>query len=119
MKIKIYNLLQVLLLLCLTTPIASASSNITVNIIEPKQDSLVGNKLNIVVRITSQYELKSVKAKIGEKEIDLTLEDHINENLVWTGTFPLDGLQRGTHKLTVTAEDYYNNSVQSVVENAT
>lgn len=92
------------------------SNLITVNIVAPSKGSLVGNTLQISVTSSSTYQIQGITASVEDLQTILVFSNTAVCNEFgcgpgWTGTISLNGLVRGEKKLTVTATDFFGNSV--------
>ncbi|MBM4135295.1 MAG: choice-of-anchor D domain-containing protein [Nitrospira sp.] len=93
------------------------STDITIDIKTPADKELVGDTLNIVVKVTSVYQLQNVKAVIEGRETSLVFTDNAYCQLMhcypgWVGSISMVGLSRGQKTLTVMATDVFNLSAQ-------
>ncbi|WP_340598930.1 Ig-like domain-containing protein (plasmid) [Priestia megaterium] len=107
----IYILTQILIFSCLA-PMVSAANDLSINIVQPQQNGLVGNELKVTVTVSSTYEVKEVLAKVGNQEVPLSVTGNYDNLPSWSGTISLNGLERGEQKLIIKAKDYFNHTSQ-------
>lgn len=107
----VYILTPIIFLLFLT-PVVSAADDLSINIVKPEQNGLVGSELKITVTVASTYEVKEVLARVGDREVPLSFAGDYDNLPSWSGTISLNGLKRGEQKLIITAKDYLNHTAQ-------
>ncbi len=94
--------------------IEASQNTITINFISPTSAGLSDTNLNVVVAINSLYQLSTVKAKVVDREKDLTFSSCAYRTRLgecqagWLATISLAGLERGQQTLFVTATDVFN-----------
>ena len=106
--------------LCLS--INAYAGNITMNIVNPVENTFVGNTLQIAVEISSSFELQIVQAVVEGLEANLAFSDTAvcrpdKRGMIctpgWEGSISLLGLARGQKTLNVTATDVFGNTAQA------
>lgn len=94
--------------------IEANQNTITITFISPTPAGLSDTNLNIVVAINSLYQLSTVKAKVEDREKDLTFSTCAYRTRLgecqpgWLATISLAGLERGQKNLSVAATDVFN-----------
>ncbi len=93
-------------------------ANINISIIQPAAAALVGDDLWAVVTVSSTFEIRSVVARVEDRQASLVFSptaysDRFGTWPGWTNTLSLVGLTRGPKMLTVEASDFLNNSAQA------
>ena len=103
--------------------LANPTSNITINVIRPISDALVGDNLQVVVAVNSLYEVQTVKARVESRETDLVFSGTAYCDIMppskchpgWTGNISLIGVSRGVKELTSIATDVFSNTAQVTI----
>jgi len=111
MKIKFYALLTALLILQ-----AKVFANITVALVAPVQYTVIDSVFDVQAQIgnTINYSLPYIKAKVQDRETDLTWTGN---NGIFKGKLNLKGLpDNDTLTLTVTAVGFNNDTVTSSIQ---
>src|SRR5438128_1639023 len=99
-------------------PGAALASNISLNIVLPAPNQLVGDPLTVVATIQSAFELATVSARVEDRQSPLTFSpsaycDQSGCHPGWVGTVSLSGLARGQKSVTVAATDIFGGSAQA------
>jgi hypothetical protein len=94
-----------------------AQTSVSVSIVEPSPNTLVGDSLYVVAEASGTYELQTVQADLEGLQAGLVFttaaySDPLSEP-GWTHTFSLAGLAQGSNTLTVTATDLFGNTAQA------
>src|SRR5438552_7922441 len=76
------------------------SASITISHVQPTAGALVGDALNVVVIITSTFEIAKVVAEVEGRQVNL-----VRSSFRWTGVISLSGLASGSKTLTTSATD--------------
>ncbi|HEX8334595.1 MAG TPA: hypothetical protein VF622_18365, partial [Segetibacter sp.] len=112
MNLKVYSFFISFLLCC-----SFCSAQISINIIAPQPEDImtrgpvvVGDAVSISVRITSTYQLSTVKASVAGRETSLTYTGIDRDGSSFSGSLSLVGTKHGdTVDILVTAVDYLGN----------
>jgi hypothetical protein len=89
---------------------------ISLGIVQPTSNAIVGDKLSVAVTANSLYELTSVVAQVDQRTANLVFTanaycDRFGCHPGWSGDLGLSGLARGTHTLTVAATNVFSDVV--------
>ncbi|MBI2927072.1 MAG: hypothetical protein HYY24_15360 [Verrucomicrobia bacterium] len=92
-------------------------ANINISFVQPAAAALVGDDLWAVVTVSSTFEIRSVVARVEDRQASLVFSstaysDRFGTWPGWTNTLSLAGLPRRPKTLTVEVSDFLNNSAQ-------
>jgi len=93
-------------------------ADITISVVRPT-GIVSENELNVVTIVTSQYEIQTVQARIGDRETNLSFSPcaYVNKygdcGSGWAGTLFLAGLARGEQLLVVRAVDFFGETAEA------
>ncbi|MBD0379764.1 fibronectin type III domain-containing protein [Paenibacillus sedimenti] len=115
MRKSVLSVLFAFVVILLFSSNTYAAGGINVKILYPKAVGPVPVDTNFVVGavVNSLSEIKTVKAKVGSKEILLQKVCQPANDCVWTGEFSLEGLEKGNKTLVVEATNQNNQSAQA------
>jgi hypothetical protein len=110
-------LFAALLGLAAVHPGVAFAANISIDIVQPALNQLVGSQLRVAASIQSEFELATVRASVGDRESPLTFAssaycDRFGCHPGWSGVISLSGLPRGPKSVTVIATDVFGASAQ-------
>jgi hypothetical protein len=88
-------------------------ANFNLRVRAPSPGGLAGRKLFVAVAVSSTFELRSVRARVADRETELQFNPEVCVPTTcepsWAGTVSLLGLPRGSQTLTITATDVFGN----------
>jgi hypothetical protein len=82
--------------------------NGSVSVVMPTMNALVGDTLQVIAVVTSEYPLSTVTATVGTQQITLT---YVQAQQQWTGRLTLANVPFGPTQLVVTGTDVHGTSI--------
>jgi len=107
----------VAILAVLLTVSVGGMGDISITIIKPTENGFSGDPLTVVATVQSTFELRTIAARVEDREAELVFsqEAYFDYRMTewrpgWTGQVPLSGLAKGSQRVSVTAQDVFGSS---------